>query len=252
MNNGIADKINLTAVSYLNTKPLLFGLELTEMDQTIFNIKLENPSDCAKSLMNGDCTIGLVPVATIPNIPNARIITDYCIGSDGFVKTVMLFSNTVIDEITSIFLDNHSRTSAILIQILCEFYWKISPAFIHNTEISELSINEHEGALIIGDKSIGLENKFKYAYDLSKLWKEMTGLPFVFAAWITTQNIEKQTIDSMNKAFELGISKMNDLVKRIVVPNFDLLVYFKENISYNLDENKKTAIQKFWEMGRIA
>ncbi|MBK8722833.1 MAG: menaquinone biosynthesis protein [Saprospiraceae bacterium] len=245
------EKINLTAVSYLNTKPLLYGLELLGLDQTMFNIKLENPSNCAVSLLNGTSTIGLVPVAMIPSIPNASIITDYCIGSDGFVKTVMLFSNTVIDEVNSIFLDNHSRTSAILTRILCEFYWKISPTFINNIEISNVELKANEAALVIGDKSIGLENKYKYAYDLSNIWKEMTGLPFVFAAWITTQKIERQTIETMNKAFELGISKINELVKKLVVPNFDILTYFKENISYRLDNQKKEALSLYWNMGKI-
>ena len=90
--------INLTAVSYLNTKPLLYGIFSTGMDNEL-DIRLDIPSVCAERLRSGQAEIGLVPVAAIAEIPNAQIISDYCIGAVGAVKTVCLYSNVPIEEI---------------------------------------------------------------------------------------------------------------------------------------------------------
>ncbi len=241
-------KINVSAVSYLNTKPLLYGLQLQHLDASLFNITLETPAKCAESLLNGKSTIGLVPVAMIHNIPNATIITDYCIGSVGEVKTVMLYSNEPMEDIRTIFLDSHSRTSALLVRILCKYYWKTTPTFINNVATEELSISKQEGLLMIGDKTIGLDQKYAYTYDLASHWTKMTGLPFVFAAWITTQPVDRDIIQQMNAAFKQGIEQINELVATLVPSNFDVLTYFKENISYHFDSKKKEALNLYWDM----
>ena len=110
-------KTKITAVSYLNTKPLLFGLVTSGMANSI-DLELDIPSECARKLVAGEVDLGLVPVAVIPEIPGAKIITDYCIGSVGEVATVGIFADCPIEKLTHIYLDFHSRTSVLLAQIL--------------------------------------------------------------------------------------------------------------------------------------
>ena len=110
-------KYKVSAVSYLNTIPFIYGLKNSPIFDQI-ELSLDYPALCADKLLNNQVDIGLIPVATIPKIKNAQIISDYCIGSDGKVDTVCLYSNVPILEIESIALDYQSRTSIELLKLL--------------------------------------------------------------------------------------------------------------------------------------
>jgi len=110
-------KIRLSAVSYLNTKPFIYGLFRGELAEEI-ELSLDIPSECARKLKAGEVDLALTPVAIIPELPQAWLVSDYCIGSTGTVKTVCLFSEKPLPEIKRILLDFHSRTSVALTRIL--------------------------------------------------------------------------------------------------------------------------------------
>ena len=103
-------KIKITAVSYLNTKPLLYGLLKSNLAQSV-DLQLNIPSVCAQKLLNGEADLGLVPVAILPELQQPQIISDYCIGTVGAVKTVAIYSHVPIEKVESLYLDYHSRTS---------------------------------------------------------------------------------------------------------------------------------------------
>jgi len=115
-------KYTAAAVSYLNTKPFLYGIFNTQMEEEV-EIQLEIPSVCAAKLKDGTVDFGLVPVAIIPELKTPHIISDYCIGTEGAVKTVAIISDVEISEITDLYLDFHSRTSVQLAQILLREHW---------------------------------------------------------------------------------------------------------------------------------
>lgn len=236
------------AVNYLNTKPLLWGMIQKGLDRQV-EMKLEIPSICADFLQNGQADFGLVPVASIPFIENATIITDFCIGTNGTVKTVCLLSEVSIEEIEVIYLDFHSRTSCQLIQILIKEYWKKEVKFIQSEKGFEQNIKGKTAGLVIGDRVFNLLDQVKYVYDLGEIWKEMTGLPFVFAAWVTRKNLDDSFIKQLNEAFELGVSSIPSLA--LVMPQeyseINLTKYYKENISYELNEEKIISLKLFFE-----
>ena len=120
-------KIKISAITYLNTKPFLFGLQHSSILDAV-ELSLDVPSVCADKLKAGTVDIGIIPVSEISSIPGANIVTDYCISCSGKVRTVVLVSMVPIEEIETIVLDYQSRTSVQLVRILARDYWKISPA----------------------------------------------------------------------------------------------------------------------------
>ncbi|MCB0643071.1 MAG: menaquinone biosynthesis protein [Phaeodactylibacter sp.] len=242
----LAEKLKVTAVSYLNTKPLLYGL-LHHPVQSEIDLQLDIPSVCAQRLRDGDADLGLIPVAAIPELEQPYIISDYCIGATGVVKTVAIFSEVPIEEMTHLYLDYHSRTSVQLAQVLLREYWQVQPELIQATPGFEREIGGTKGAVIIGDRTMGLDDQFAYVYDLGAAWKAHTGLPFVFAAWVSTRPLDPAFIERFNAALRQGIEHIPQLMFLLPDrhPNFDLRAYFTKNISYQLDRAKKQALYLF-------
>ncbi len=241
-------KIRLSAVSYLNTKPFIYGLFRSEMADEI-ELSLDIPSVCARKLLTGEVDLALTPVAIIPELPQAWLVSDYCIGSVGTVKTVCLFSEKPLSDIKRILLDFHSRTSVELTRVLCEHYWHIQPEFEAASEGFETQIKGDTAALIIGDRTIGLGQRFPYVFDLGEAWTAWTGLPFVYAAWISTKPLDNELIGRFNAALASGLDHLPELIKILPsMPGFDLEKYYRENISYELDEAKWQALNRFMQL----
>src|SRR5215217_7144760 len=127
------EKIRISAVNYLNSKPFIYGLENSAIRNEI-ELQLDIPSVCADKLEENKVDIGLVPVAILPELEEYHIISDYCIGADGEVGSVLLLSEVPLNEIKVIQLDYQSRTSVLLAQILAEKFWKIKPQWMDGEE----------------------------------------------------------------------------------------------------------------------
>ena len=169
--------IKVSAISYLNTKPFLYGIFQKGIDELV-DLSFDIPSVCAQKLIDGEVDLGLIPVAVIPQIKTPHIISDYCIGTEGEVKTVSIFSKKPLDQLSHIFLDYHSRTSAALTQVLLDEYWKMPKQYIQASEGYINEIEGNTGGLIIGDRTIGLE--FPYNYDLGSAWESAYRIAFCF------------------------------------------------------------------------
>jgi len=241
--------LTISAVSYLNTIPFIYGLKQSKLMDTI-DLQLDYPAICADKLINGEVDIALVPVVVIPQLENAYIISDYCIGSDGEVDTVCLYSDVPIEEIQTIALDYQSHTSVELLKILLKEYWQLSPELIKAEVGFEDSIKGKHAALVIGDRAFALNAKHTYIYDLSAIWKEMTGLPFVFAAWVANKKLPQDFIIDFNKALEKGLSDMQKALnfEGDNYPNCkNPEDYLNNKISYNLDAEKQKGMALFLE-----
>ncbi len=240
--------IRISAVSYINTKPFLHGLELSSVRNKIL-LTQETPAQCAQKLLSNEIDIGLVPVAVIPLLKNPQIVSPFCIGSNGKVKTVCLFSEVPVEEINTVYLDYQSRTSVLLVQVLMKEYWKKEITFLPALEGYEINtIKNNIAAVIIGDRAIANLGKYKYEYDLSEVWKQHTGLPFVFAAWVSNKMIEQDFLDDFNAALQIGLSNRSQLLKeyeRYDSDVFSVKEYWNTNIQYELDDDKKQALELF-------
>lgn len=236
----------VVAVSYLNTKPLLYGLVRSDLQEEL-DLDLAIPSECARRLQAGEADIALVPVAVIPALPEAHIISDYCIGCDGKVATVCLYGEVPISEMTKIYLDHHSRTSVMLTRLLMEEYWGKEVEFLEATPGYIDRIGGTTGGLVIGDRTIGLDQRFSYTYDLGEAWKAHTGLPFVFAAWVSVKPVSAEFEKRFNQALREGLDHLPELQFLLSSPHpeFDLTEYFTHYIEYGLDAKKLEALKRF-------
>jgi len=240
-------KYKVSAVSYLNTIPFIYGLKQSELINTI-DLQLDYPSICADKLITGAVDLALVPVVVIPKLNHPYIISNYCIGANGAVDTVCLYSDVPIDKIESIGLDYQSRTSVALLKVLLKEYWKLNPKFINEEVGFEDNIKGKHAALVIGDRAFTLNTKHEFIYDLSAIWKEMTGLPFVFAAWVANKELPQDFIIVFNKALEKGLSNIDKALalERDSYPNCENPEdYLNNKISYSLDFEKQKGMELF-------
>jgi len=239
--------IRVSAVSYLNTFPFVYGLKESGMLEGL-SLELDVPSICAQKLKAGEVDVALIPVGALPDLKEYRIITDYCIGAVSEVKTVLLLSQVPINQITRIFLDFDSRTSVELVKVLSKEYWHISPAWSNMNQNEAGNYENYESIVAIGDKTFNLRTKFSYCYDLAGEWIGFTGLPFVFAVWATCTNLEEKVVKEFNQAFEFGIRRKVESLNyfREKLPNCDdCLDYLERNISYQLDGKKLEGLNLF-------
>jgi len=249
--NNFMEKIKVSVVSYLNSKPFIYGLQHSEIINGI-DLQLDMPSVCAQKLMEGKVDIGLIPVAVIPKLNTPYIISDYCIGAEGKVASVMLYSTVALNEIKTVLLDYQSQTSVKLVKILAKYFWKINPEWSTTKEDFENTISGTTAGVIIGDRTFGLENRYAYVYDLAEEWEKFTGLPFVFACWVANKKVSDEFIATFNKALKNGLDSRNVLIEELKLTNdysTDLYHYLYENIKYDFDEEKKKALKLFLQYG---
>ncbi|MBL7775772.1 MAG: menaquinone biosynthesis protein [Saprospiraceae bacterium] len=241
-------KLRLTAVSYLNTKPFIYGLFRSPVADQI-ELSLDIPSVCAQKIADGRADLALAPVAILPQLQEAFLVSDYCIGAIGPVQTVCIFSEQPIERVSKVYLDFHSKTSATLAPVLCSNFWGVQPEFVQGQAGFEEKIRGDVAGLVIGDRAIALQHKFPFVYDFGAAWKAWTGLPFVFAAWVSPRPLPDTFLADFNEALRAGIDRLPELTQIIPsIPGFDMEAYFRQNISYDLDESKWQGLQHFLSM----
>ena len=241
----LLDKIKVGAVSYINTKPLIYGIK----QHAVFkNIELteDYPANVAQNLLNGTIDLGLVPVATILKMKEWHLVTDYCIGSEGAVASVCLFSDVPVWEIEKVYLDYQSRTSVRLAQVLLNEYWNANVSYIDASgDDFRSKIKGRAAGVVIGDRALEQRLISPYIYDLGEAWKQHTGLPFVFAGWISNKELPQAFLKKFNDANAFGVSNSDAVAEQLSYSAFDLKRYFKSCISYHLTDAKRTGLSLF-------
>ena len=235
-------------VSYLNTRPLLLGMEQSPFKERIELMKAY-PAQIAQALLDDTIDIGLVPVAVMPLLKDPQLVSKYVIGTEGEVASVALFSQVPMDQIEKVYLDYQSRTSVALAKILFKQFWKKEVEFLNATEGYINQIHGNTAGIIIGDRALVSLDKFEHIYDLGLAWKAYSGLPFVFAAWVANKPIPLEFMEAFDAANGYGLSHLEDVIALIpaIEQVYDLHKYYTENISYELTPEKKAGLDKFLE-----
>jgi predicted solute-binding protein len=173
--------VRIGAVSFLNSRPLVRGLERWP-DR--FSIRYDLPRVCADLLHAGAIDVGLVPSIEYLRA-EYRAVPDAAVVSDGPVRSVALFTGVPMDRIRTIALDTSSRTSVALLRVLCARHFGIGPRFVEHRPDIDAMLRVADAALLIGDPALLVEHALKglEKIDLGGEWKAMTGLPFVYAFW---------------------------------------------------------------------
>ncbi|HET6245023.1 MAG: menaquinone biosynthesis protein [Bacteroidetes bacterium] len=239
-------KIKISVVSYLNSKPFIYGIQDSpELKKHDFELQLDLPAQCAEKLINGKVDIGLVPVIVIPKLKESYIISEFCIGANGPVKTVMLYSEVPVKEIKQIYLDYQSKSSVMLTRILASELWDINPQWIPALNGYENLISKTTAAVVIGDRAFEMNGKYKYEYDLSEQWQILTGMPFVFACWVANKKLPDDFVRDFNHALKHGLENLEHVANLHALKNNNLLEYFTKHIKYEFDKEKKDALALF-------
>lgn len=243
-------KIRIGAVSYLNTRPLIYGLREPEIAGMI-ELETHYPAELARMLMADRLDVALLPVAIIPQLSEYHLISDHCIGCTGKVASVAIFSEVPMEGIRTILLDYQSRTSVALARILMRDHWKNPVRFL--PAVDDGFMNEIAGTtagLVIGDRAFEQAGRSAYMYDLGEAWVQHTGLPFVFATWVSNKKLDDGFIKAFNSANAVGVRELDKVIAENPQAAFDLHDYYYRNMSYDFDERKKKGMQLF--LDRVA
>lgn len=232
--------------------PFIYGLENTAFKKEI-ELSRDIPSLCASKLLANQVDIGLIPVAMIPKLEYSSILTNYCIGATGKVRTVVLVSEVPLQEIETILMDSHSRTSVLLARILAREYWGIAPEWKPGClDFEKHAIEGTTAGVIIGDKVFDVEKRFPYTYDLSEHWTDFTGLDFIFACWTANKPIDRLFEKKLNDALKYGLDSLPEVITlhHKNFPTYNLEEYYKDAISFEITERKQKGLELFWKYAK--
>lgn len=205
--------VRIGAVNYLNTKPLIYDLERLTSDAELF---LDVPSRLADLLATGQLDVALIPVIEYFRAGTYSIVPDICIASRGPVLSVTLFSRVPWPAIRRVALDEGSRTSAALAQILLRKRHGLTPEVVNLPLDRAADQIDADAVLLIGDRAMrACLPGFAHAYDLGSEWHDWTGLPFVYAFWAVREGAELGPVEeALAEAKRVGCSRIGEIAHR--------------------------------------
>lgn len=240
--------VRLGAVSYLNVRPLVYGLEHRP---DLFSLRYDVPSACATLLDAGEIDLGMIPSIKVQRDGEPyRIVPDLGIISDGDVGSVAMFCRVPIADIRRIGLDTSSRTSAGLVRVLCREAWNIEPAFQSVPPDVAARVDGCDAALLIGDPALFLDYRAAglLKVDLGAEWTRVTGLPFVWAVWAGRHGaIPQPHIAELQHARDAGIANADAIADDYCGPARAAAcrAYLRDNIKYRLGDRETAGLRQY-------
>ncbi len=240
--------LRIGAVSYLNTKPLIHGLA-NRLPQAALSLDL--PSRLASQLASGDLDVGLIPSIEAFQDPSYRIVSDACIACHGPVWSVKLLSRVPMAEIQSLALDEGSRTSAALARILLSRRYGLTPERTNWPVHAPLDQVRTDAVLMIGDRA--MNDRFpgyNFAWDLGEVWKQWTGLPFVFAMWVARHKSDGDQVEqALMEARDSGLDNLDEIARQEAagygLSHERCLSYLRDDLRFYLRTPERQALQLF-------
>lgn len=241
--------VRLGAVSYLNVRPLVHGIA----DDPRASIRFDLPSVCADLLARGEIDLGMVPSITYADRSGDRIVPAVCIGSDGPVASVAVYSRRPLRDVRSIALDSSSRTSAALTRILCARRWHIAPTFTPRAPDGESMLAAADAALLIGDPALFLDHRALGAdkTDLGEAWTDLTGLPFVWAFWAgPASGADAEVVARLHRARDAGVAALDAIADAYCAGDAHRQAiarrYLRDHMRYDLDPQSLAGLRAYY------
>ena len=243
--------LRIALVSYLNTRPFTDGLASVFSPNEI-ELQLLPPAECATALRNGKCDMALIPSGSLIDFDRIRLMKDHCIGANGAVDSVFIFAQQPIETCDHLLLDVHSRTSNGLAQILLKSWWKHRLIVEQPLARDFSQITGSTAGVAIGDSAYKIKAEYAYVYDLAQVWKDWTGLPFVFAVWAyAADRVSEEQLKLVRQGLEEGRNTRKKSARRWA-STYGYTVkqakhYLKHSISYEMDAEKHAAFHTYFE-----
>lgn len=243
----------LAASSYLNSAPLIWSFLHGSHRGSVEFVEAV-PARCARMLAESTVEGALVPVIEYQRIEGGSLVPDVCVGSRKKVLSVVLVSrDKQLDEIRSVALDESSRTSATLVKVIFREFLDREPEWTTTAPNVEEMLDKNDAALIIGDPGMGFRRRGLNVWDMAGLWKQHTGLGFVFAMWmIRDEAVERARNVDFPGARDEGVAHLEEIVTsykdRIPMPVEELRNYLTENIVFNVDESMEKGLRLYFHL----
>ena len=243
--------LRIGAVNYLNTKPLIHELEQLAPDAELI---LDYPSRLAADLERGQLDVALIPIIEYFRAGTYRLVPDISIASQGPVLSVTLFSRTPFGAIRRIALDEGSRTSAALAQILLRRRYHVQPEICPLPLAHDAERADADAVLLIGDRAMhACLPGFAHAFDLGQEWHDWTGLPFVYAAWAVRDGVDLGPVaEALLEAKRRGLANIGPIAAREAEhlgldPGF-CRRYLSNIIRFDLGPREQAGMQRFYQL----
>src|SRR5258706_8807557 len=257
-------RLRISAISYLNTAPLMWDFEHGETRNLLkqqFDVTYTIPSACAEALRTGAADIGIIPVAAYATIPRLIVLPDVAIASQRAVRSILLVSHKSLDEVKSVALDSSSMTSVALCKILLEKWMGGRREYRSMDPMLDTMLISCDAALLIGDPAL-LTQRASYTtvIDLAEEWRKHTGNPFVFAFWAAREEAiagaATEAVRSLAEVFqrsrEHGLAPESiksiaaEWAPRLGISVSDVISYLTVNIHYSLDKECQEGLRLFY------
>ncbi|MEM7483093.1 MAG: menaquinone biosynthesis protein [Acidobacteriota bacterium] len=243
-------KLRVGIVNYLNSKPLAWGF-LKGHHANLFRPSYHPPALVARLLDQGGLDIGLIPSIEVARIPDLQIIPDLCVAAEQEVRSVLLISRKPMDEVRTVALDHHSRTSAALATIVLRERYGRDPETVTAAPEIDRMMERADAALIIGDPALTVDRDRYLVLDLAAEWVALTGLPFVFAVWAVRSQVHFADLAYYFKAsLRLGLGSLDTLVREAAaeldLDTSEVRSYLTENLSFFLRDEQRRGLEEFY------
>ncbi|HEX8282153.1 MAG TPA: menaquinone biosynthesis protein [Pyrinomonadaceae bacterium] len=249
---GAAPRV--AASSYLNTAPLIWSFARGRRRGEVELLTDTAPARCADMLARGQVEAALVPVVEYQRLPETAIVPGVCVGAREEVHSVVLVTRGArLEEVNSIALSVESRTSAALVEVICREFLGRAPRLEQAEPDLEKMLERHDAALVIGDPAMTFERRNLRVYDMAALWREHTGLGFVFAMWMAHRDAARavRAIDFAGARDE-GLASVEEIVdvyeRELGRPREELVRYLTRNIAFELDEEMRAGLELFFRL----
>lgn len=243
----------LAASSYLNSAPLIWSF-LNGSHRGSVDFVEAVPARCARLLSESAVEGALIPVIEYQRIQSGYLVPDVCVGSQKEVLSVVLVSkHKQLNDIDTVALDESSRTSATLVKVIFREFLQREPEWTTRAPNIEEMLEQNDAALIIGDPGMGFRRKGLNVWDMASLWRQYTGLGFVFAMWmVRDEAIERAQLVDFSGARDEGVAHIEEIIEtyqdKIPMPIDELRNYLTENIVFNVDEAMKKGLRLYFEL----
>jgi chorismate dehydratase len=242
-----ADLLRVGAVTYLNSKPLVCGLDL---DQSL-RLSFDLPSRLADDLSSGALDVALVPSIEAFRHPGLTVVSDACVACRAAVLSVKLYFRVPPWKVERIALDEGSRTSAALAIVLLEAVSGRVPEGLSLPIGADVGDIEADATLVIGDRAMrDVRGEFVEVWDLGQRWCQATELPFVFAMWLARPGVEASAVEPiLAAARDRGLRQLDRIGQeegpRVGVEGALATQYLRESLHYSLGERELTGLEQF-------
>lgn len=243
-------RIRVVAADFLNSLPLT--VEMAADDY--FDFAYVMPSEGARMLAEEEAEIALLPVAALAEIGGLEVVPGPCIGANGRVDSVVIVSESPMDRIARLWVDDASRTSVILAKIFLDAVGKGEIPFVRmpGRDIPD-AVNDGDAGLLIADVAFRQSKRFRYRHDLADAWKRLTGQPFVFAVWAARPGfLTPDLIERINRRFWDGLARkhgiVDDWADRHGIDRSSVAEYLDDRIQFHLNRDAWNGLSEFFRI----